>query len=61
MRPSSYTLFDSLGLGKDAEFCVQGCATLWLQKGSGVLFEVVLCFGAVSYVTSGKDPHTLSL
>jgi hypothetical protein len=28
-------------------------------KRSGVLFKVVLCFGAVSSVTSGMDPTLL--
>jgi hypothetical protein len=31
------------------------------KKKNGVLFKVVLCFGAVSYVTSGMDPHSPSL
>lgn len=41
----------------DTEFSVQERAT---KQTSGVLFKVVvLCFGAVSYVTSGTEP-TLS-
>jgi len=39
MRPSSYTLFDSLGLGKDTEFCIHGWVMLWLQKEKYIFIQ----------------------
>jgi len=54
MWPSSYTLFDSLGLGKDSEFFIHGCETLWLQNNSGVLFQLDVR-GSVQHNTIYKE------